>query len=187
MPTTSNYGFPYPDLTDPPDGARQIGALAQAVDEELADAQTANRQARELLIPFADNIALPSMSNPSRSTYHDWGSAITFPNPGGSALVMAWGTGRAINDGNGSQHRLRLGISTNGGSSYNWGTDSIDQAGQGGSTRRAGLSAIHMVSNTEPSGSVMVRAQVYWDDAASGGSNMSFGNGRLMALVIPQG
>lgn len=35
MGTTTNYGLPYPELTDPPDGAGQIKALATAVDAEL--------------------------------------------------------------------------------------------------------------------------------------------------------
>ncbi len=32
MGTTTTYGWPYPELTDPPDGAGQIKALANAVD-----------------------------------------------------------------------------------------------------------------------------------------------------------
>lgn len=35
MPTTSIYGLPYPSLSDPPNGAAQIQALAEAVETEL--------------------------------------------------------------------------------------------------------------------------------------------------------
>lgn len=35
--TTSNYGFPYPESSDAPDGATQITNLATAVDSELHD------------------------------------------------------------------------------------------------------------------------------------------------------
>lgn len=33
--TTTNYGFPYPESSDPPNGPSQIGALASAVDTSL--------------------------------------------------------------------------------------------------------------------------------------------------------
>lgn len=36
MGTTPNFGFPYPELGDPPDGATQTSALANAVDSTLA-------------------------------------------------------------------------------------------------------------------------------------------------------
>lgn len=35
MPITGNYGWPYPSLSDPPDGPDQIGDLAVAVDASL--------------------------------------------------------------------------------------------------------------------------------------------------------
>lgn len=35
MPVTSNYGWPYPSLSDPPDGPDQISDLAVAVDTSL--------------------------------------------------------------------------------------------------------------------------------------------------------
>lgn len=35
MPTTPIYGLPYPSLSDPPNGAAQIQALAEAVESEL--------------------------------------------------------------------------------------------------------------------------------------------------------
>lgn len=35
MPGTVNYGFPYPALTDPPNGPLQVAALAAAVDTAL--------------------------------------------------------------------------------------------------------------------------------------------------------
>lgn len=35
MPTTPIYGLPYPSLSDPPNGASQIQALAQAVETQL--------------------------------------------------------------------------------------------------------------------------------------------------------
>src|SRR3954470_18897750 len=41
MGTTTNYSLPYPELTDEPDGAAQIQALATAVDTELDALQTA--------------------------------------------------------------------------------------------------------------------------------------------------
>lgn len=36
MPTTPNRGYPYPANTDAPSGATQIGALASAVDTDMA-------------------------------------------------------------------------------------------------------------------------------------------------------
>lgn len=35
MPTTPIYGLPYPSLSDPPNGAAQIQALAEAIEVEL--------------------------------------------------------------------------------------------------------------------------------------------------------
>lgn len=40
MGTTPNYLWPYPELTDPPDGATQIKALANAVDTSLKGVDT---------------------------------------------------------------------------------------------------------------------------------------------------
>jgi hypothetical protein len=40
MGTTANYAFPYPELTDPPDGPDQIGDLAIAVDSQLKTVET---------------------------------------------------------------------------------------------------------------------------------------------------
>jgi hypothetical protein len=41
MGTTANYALPYPELTDEPDGAAQITALAVATDAELKALETA--------------------------------------------------------------------------------------------------------------------------------------------------
>ncbi|OLT46496.1 hypothetical protein BJF85_16770 [Saccharomonospora sp. CUA-673] len=164
-----------------------MGALANAVDDQLEAAQTENRQARELLIPYADTIALPQVRNPTRATYNDWGGLITFPNPGGPVLIMAWGSGNATNDDAGSQFRMRIGISTDGGSSYAWGSPAVDQSGGGASTRRAGFSPIHMLSTSDPAAGITVRAQNYWTDSSNTATDLSFDNGRIIALVIPQG
>jgi hypothetical protein len=37
MPATVNYGWPYPDLSDEPDGRAQIAALATAADADLKE------------------------------------------------------------------------------------------------------------------------------------------------------
>lgn len=187
MPSTSNYGFPYPALTDPPDGAGQLGALANAVDEELADAQTANRQARQLLVPYATAQSLSDPPTPSEATYRTWGSSLVISGyTGTSVTVMAWGTGMATNDGDGTQHRMRVGISTNGGSSFDWGIPAVDQAGGGARTRRCGFSPFAVAANVEPTSSIVVRAEAWWS-AGGGDASPDFSNGHLAALVIPQG
>lgn len=38
MPTTSSHGLPVPELTDPPNGPAQIGALAGAIDTQMLTA-----------------------------------------------------------------------------------------------------------------------------------------------------
>lgn len=39
--STPNYGFPYPTMTDPPDGPGQLQALAEAVESKLTDVDSA--------------------------------------------------------------------------------------------------------------------------------------------------
>lgn len=50
--TTTTYGFPFPDESDPPDGATQVENLANAVDAQLAvtDANVATNAARATLL-----------------------------------------------------------------------------------------------------------------------------------------
>lgn len=55
MPTSPNYAFPYPALSDAPDGPAQLGALANAVDSELAT------QVNNLTLSIA------SLANPPRA------------------------------------------------------------------------------------------------------------------------
>lgn len=55
MPTSPNYGFPYPSVSDAPDGPTQIGALANAVDAALAT------QINNL------NTLITTLSNPPRA------------------------------------------------------------------------------------------------------------------------
>lgn len=50
--TTTNYGFPFPDESDPPDGATQIENLANALDTQLAvtDGNVATNAGRSVLL-----------------------------------------------------------------------------------------------------------------------------------------
>lgn len=55
MPNSPNFSFPYPGLTDAPDGPAQIGALANAVDSVLAT------QVNNLVVSIA------TLANPPRA------------------------------------------------------------------------------------------------------------------------
>lgn len=57
MPTTSNYAFPYPALTDAPNVPADVRALAQAVDTEIARVEAdVNTEIAQLDVDMADRL-----------------------------------------------------------------------------------------------------------------------------------
>lgn len=88
MPSTPIYGLPYPSLSDPPDGPAQIGALAQAVEDEL------NRIDGELAVlqdvPVAQSAAASGSVSTTSGTYvaltNNPGVAFVAP-PSGRVIV----------------------------------------------------------------------------------------------------
>lgn len=184
MPTTPTYGLPYPVLSDPPNVPGDLQALAEATDTALADQDSAHASARASLVPTPYKHTLTDITTtPTESTYTQWGTDLVIPNPGKSVAIMVWGMGHVLNDGSGTQNRMRLGISTSGGATVDWGPNSTDQAGGGASTRRGSLSPIHMLGAVLPTGDLVIRAQAYW---VGTGGTPQFHEGYITALVIPQ-
>src|SRR5690606_6567148 len=130
----------------------------------------------------AYSATLPTLSQPASSAYVDWGTAIQIPNPGYEVIVMAWLSGFVLNDGQGTQNRLRVTASLNG-STWVDGANAVDQAGGGASTRRGGMTAIYMTRGV-PTTDIAVKGQAWW--SGSGGTP-SFYEGYLTVLVIPAG
>lgn len=130
----------------------------------------------------AYSATLPTLSQPASSTYVDWGTAIQIPNPGYEVIIMAWLSGFVLNDGQGTQNRLRVTASLNG-STWVDGANAVDQAGGGASTRRGGMTAIYMTRGV-PTTDIAVKGQAWW--SGSGGTP-SFYEGYLTVLVIPAG
>lgn len=130
----------------------------------------------------AYSTTLPTLSDPASSVYVDWGTAIQIPNPGYEVIVMAWLSGYVLNDGQGTQNRLRVSASFDG-STWVDGADAVDQAGGGASTRRGGMTAVYMARGV-PTTDISVKGQVRW--AGSGGTP-SFYEGYLVVMVIPAG
>lgn len=60
MPTTPIFAFPYPSLTDAPNGAAQIQALAQAVETSL---NSTNSNVTTLQTLFATGVAVTNTQN----------------------------------------------------------------------------------------------------------------------------
>lgn len=114
------------------------------------------------LSPLVDTLDLPDNTVPSAAgTWEDWGNPLIFANPGTPVTVMAWGTGSVVNDDGGSGVGMRIGISTDGGATYEFGQGPRDQAATGGNTRRGSVSALHTVTTGGiPSGDVRVKAQI---------------------------
>jgi hypothetical protein len=130
----------------------------------------------------AYSATLPTLSDPASSNYVDWGTAIQIPNPGYEVIVMAWLSGFVLNDGQGTQNRLRVSATLDGSTWVN-GAPAVDQAGGGASTRRGGMTSIYMTRGV-PTTDISVKGQAYW--SGSGGAP-SFYEGYLTVLVIPAG
>lgn len=130
----------------------------------------------------AYSATLPTLSDPASGNYVDWGTAIQIPNPGYEVIVMAWLSGFVLNDGQGTQNRLRVSATLDGSTWVN-GAPAVDQAGGGASTRRGGMTSIYMTRGV-PTTDISVKGQVWW--SGSGGAP-SFYEGYLTVLVIPAG
>ena len=81
MGTTSNYSWPYPELTAPPNVPSDVRALAIAIDSELA--YIAGAQAAEIAALTTEVSALPEQGKISRSaavtvTNATWTAAVPF-------------------------------------------------------------------------------------------------------------
>jgi len=88
MPTP-NYGWPFPALTDPPDGASQIEALARAVDTTLKGIDTRLGRIGELL-GYSTQISAPPFTTVGANvdfTAGQWPS-ITFTVPPSKAIQV---------------------------------------------------------------------------------------------------
>lgn len=111
MPSTTRFGFPYPALTDPPNGPTQIGALATSVDTALGtltDATAANFAALaasgEWTLGANLNIGTPTLINnwtavgtPSGIT-HSAGT-FTVATAGVYAISFGWRCSASVSGG----------------------------------------------------------------------------------------
>jgi len=82
MGTTPNYAWPYPELTDPPDGASQIKALAVASDATTKTLDTRLAAAEQ---PALGRFTKTSAQSVNNATY----TTITFPTKDEDPGVMA--------------------------------------------------------------------------------------------------
>lgn len=86
MPTTPIYGLPYPSLSDPPNGAAQIQALAEAVESELQ-----RIDGTPVTVTAADSGSVSTTSATFVTLAGDPGVAFTAP-ASGRVLVHIAGT-----------------------------------------------------------------------------------------------
>ncbi len=183
MPQTPNFKLPYPNLSDPPNGAQQIEDLASATDEAIQDGY-------ENLRPIAGQKFLSQvLTPPATNTWSTWDAALQLANPGRPCVILGFASGYMLNDSAGTLGRLRVSISLDGGVTWTEGTQVTDQAGvvggSGAATRRGGFTAFHTRQGT-PSGQIHVRAEILWSDGGLG-ADPDFYDGAVMALVLPFG
>lgn len=75
MGVTTNFSFPYPGLTDSPDGPTQVEALANAIDAEL-ETIVAGLPAAEIAVTKAGNTSLTSTTTLTADPDLAFGSVI---------------------------------------------------------------------------------------------------------------
>lgn len=177
MPTTPTYGFPYPSLTDPPNGPAQLESLADAVETAL------DQQRADILSALSIAPARASLPDDDPQTtanaWEDWGMT-TIANPDRPVHVFGIASGHAFNDATSGNYyaSIRVGISLDGGVSWDWGNGPREQSGSS-STWAAGTS-IHLVSGT-PSSTVLIKAQ-----HQSSSTNSRYFNGAVIGLALHQ-
>jgi len=76
MGTTPNFAWPYPELTDPPDGATQMKTLANAADASVKTIDTAQK-ATAAKVPFA--IAAGKATIADRNPDQGGSVTVTYP------------------------------------------------------------------------------------------------------------
>lgn len=125
---------------------------------------------------IADLVASPA------STWLNWGSAVTIPNPAKQVTVIAFLTGYAFDfvDANGTFSQSRVRISFDGGSSF---TDGQQVGATEGQTpnfiNRAGVSNSFIRAGI-PTGNIVIQAQ---GNGAS--TNVNFSGGTLTYIMVP--
>lgn len=68
MPVTPVYAFPYPSLSDPPNGSVQLQALAEALEDEIIRVDNDVTDVREVTDLLASGATLNSVQNTSGTT-----------------------------------------------------------------------------------------------------------------------
>lgn len=127
-----------------------------------------------------DGTTLATDTPAAVNTYEDWGTeTVTFANPGVPVRVLSSLFGQLLKTVAGvNVGRIRIGISIDGGTTFDFGTPpegSVgDTAGQ-----RTPISAGHVVAGT-PTGSIVVKAQLNGSV-----TTISFVTGFLQVQLIP--
>lgn len=119
------------------------------------------------------------------STWEDWGSSLLVGDPGEEVFITAHLTGSLlVASGVNRSVRVRVGISTDGGSTYTFGNEPWGQIDNSGSNqRRAAISASHEVHNVTPSSGIRVKAQALISGGAT--TDMDFVTGHITGTVSP--
>lgn len=116
------------------------------------------------------------------STWEDWGSSLNAGNPGEEVFITADLTGSIFTaSGVSRAGRVRVGISTDGGSTYTFGPENWCAAD--GTLRRDACCASHEVHSVTPTSDIHVKVQAL----ISGGSttDMDFVTGHVTVNISP--
>lgn len=180
MPVTPIYGLPYSALTDPPNGAAQQKALAEAVETELSttngDVTALDTKVSTFDLDSADFLE----ANPSAAgTWIDWGGTATFTNPNRAVKVTGWANMAFVNTAGTTDSFLRVGISFDNGSTWVFGPEIGDSHGTTWGAR-GNIFASENRAGT-PTSTVVVKAQVFCNHTST-----KAGPGQLSAILVPQ-
>jgi hypothetical protein len=120
------------------------------------------------------------------STWEDWATeTATVTDPGREIDIISHLNGTAVNlAAVRIQGLIRIGISTDGGSTYNFGTQGRGDTDRAtADIRVTNISVHHTQHDVTPTGNVVVKAQI--QQVLGVAADMSFQDGFLSVMVIP--
>ncbi|PXY33547.1 hypothetical protein BAY59_10720 [Prauserella coralliicola] len=136
--------------------------------------------------PKVSQLTLPgNAAAPAGEAWGNWGSAIIFPDPDMSVIVLGWASGNGFNESagpTGDQYMaVRVRISLDGGATWTAGQGPRDQCSVPNSAW--GMSAATHSRIGTPNGEIRVQAQIQTSNPAA----VRFHNGSIAALIVPAG
>lgn len=141
--------------------------------------------------PAALQIATVALTDTSPSTVPAWedynGGYASFADPGRQVTILAWlSTDVSTASDELWTARVRLSISTNGGTSYTAGTAGwLELTGTSATDVTTGhLTVMQMTADTTPTGQVRIKAQLRGEQGAAPAS-LDFTDAKIFALMIP--